>query len=468
MPMQTEQQQLPPRKVWFKTYGCQMNYHDSERMMHHLSNVNFTKTEEQSEADLLVFNTCAVRDLANQKFYSHVGETKKLRNQKEKEVKIAISGCIAQTEGKELLKKYPQIDFTFGTDVIDNISEMVFRSFAGDDRFSINTWDKSSDYSIETKVTHDNPQAFINIMKGCDKFCSYCIVPFTRGREKSRKLLEVKKDIERLVEHSGVQEVMLLGQNVNSFGKENKENFADLIIALEDIKGLEIVRYTTSHPYDVTPEMISIHKYAKKLAPHLHLPVQSGSNTVLKRMLRQYSVEHYLNLIAQLKEANPHMVITSDIIAGFPNETEQEHQETAELLKNAKFDSIFSYAFSVRRGTKAARMQDVLTDDIRGKRLRELQLLQLQIQEQSRKDMVGKTYKVLVDGQSDMKGIKKWKGRTPCNRLVHFLPNADEQNLQWHWVDVKITNATALSCQGEFVFDYGKVAPNTSHDPRKA
>lgn len=456
--------QIPPRKVWFKTYGCQMNYHDSERMMHHLSNVNFTRTEEQSDADLLVFNTCAVRDLANQKFYSHVGETKKLR--KQKDVKIAIAGCIAQTEGQELLKKYSQIDFTFGTDVIDNVAEMVFRSFAGDDRFSINTWDKSSDYSIETKVNHNHPQAFINIMKGCDKFCSYCIVPFTRGREKSRRLSEIKKDVERLVEHSGVQEVMLLGQNVNSFGKENSETFADLIISLEDIKGLEIVRYTTSHPYDVTPEMIKIHKYAKKLAPHLHLPIQSGSNTVLKRMLRQYSVEHYLDLIEQLKEANPHMVITSDIIAGFPNETENEHADTLKLLKLANFDNIFSYAFSVRRGTKAAKMQDVLTDEIRGKRLRELQLLQLSIQESGRKNMIGKTFKILVDGQNDMKGISKWKGRTPCNRLVHFVNPLESDSLMWNWVDVKITSATALSCQGELTHIYGKQAPQTEHGPR--
>lgn len=458
------EQQFPPRKVWFKTYGCQMNYHDSERMMHHLGAVNFSKTDSQEDADLLVFNTCSVRDLANQKFYSHVGETKKLKQ--EKPVKIAVAGCIAQTEGKELLKKYPQIDFAFGTDVIDNISEMLFRSYAGDDRFSVNTWDKSSNYSIETKVAPGQPQAFINIMKGCDKFCSYCIVPFTRGREKSRRLLEIKKDIERLVEFSGIQEVMLLGQNVNSFGKENNESFSDLIHALEDIKNLEIIRYTTSHPYDVTPDMIEVHRTSKKLAPHLHLPVQSGSNTVLKRMLRQYSVEHYLNLLSQLREANPNMVITSDIIAGFPNETEREHTETLELLKNAKFDSIFSYAFSVRRGTKAARMQDVLTEEVRHKRLREIQLLQLEIQADVRKNMVGRTFKILVDGQSDMKGVKKWKGRTPCNRLVHFDISNEAESLLWSWVEVTVTSATALSCQGKLVHNYGKRAPQTTHDPK--
>lgn len=460
IPIESNKVSFPARKVWVKTYGCQMNYHDTERMMHHLSNLNFTQTETQSDADLLIFNTCAVRDLANQKFYSHVGETKKLKQEK----KIAIAGCIAQTEGKELLKKYPQIDFTFGTDVIDNVAEMVYRSYTGDDRFSVNTWDKTSDYSIETKITHGQPQAFVNIMKGCDKFCSYCIVPFTRGREKSRRAKEIKKDIERLVEFSGVQEVSLLGQNVNSFGKEHHETFTDLVMSLEDIKGLELVRYTTSHPYDVTPEMIAMHKDAKKLAPHLHLPVQSGSNSVLKRMLRQYSVEHYLDLLAQLRKANPEMVITSDIIAGFPNETDQEHRETLLLLEKAQFDSIFSYAFSVRRGTKAARMDDVLTDDIRGKRLREIQLAQLLIQANVRASMVGKIYKVLVDGESDMKGVKKWKGRTPCNRLVHFISN-DVQDLKWHWLDVKITSATALSCQGELIFNHGNMSPQTSHQP---
>lgn len=443
---------FPARKVWFKTYGCQMNYHDTERMLHHLKELNFTPTPEQQEADLLIFNTCAVRDLANQKFYSHVGETKKLKtNDVDRRVRVAVAGCVAQTEGQELLKKYQQIDFTFGTDVIDNVAEMVYRSYAGDDRFSINTWDKSSDYSIETKVTHGQPTAFVNIIKGCDKFCSYCIVPFTRGREKSRKVIDIVKDVTRLVEHSGVQEITLLGQNVNSFGKDQGETFAQLLWALEEIDGLRLVRYTTSHPYDVTDELIAVHSKAKKLAPHLHLPVQSGSNTVLKRMLRQYSVEHYLSLLEKLRIANPSMVISTDIIAGFPNETEAEHQATLTLLEKARFDFIYSYAFSVRRGTKAARMPDVLTDDIRGKRLREIQQFQLAIQAQVRAQMVGQEYVLLVDGKNEMKGELKWKGRTPCNRIVHFAASQNQLSLQWKWVKVWITSATALSCQGEFL-----------------
>jgi tRNA-2-methylthio-N6-dimethylallyladenosine synthase len=452
--------EFPPRKVWVKTYGCQMNYHDTERLLSHLSTLNFTATEDQSDADLVLFNTCAIRDLANQKFYSHLGETKKLKDEKKPQfkegVKIGVGGCIAQTEGTELIKKYDQLDFAFGTDVIDNISEMVYRTYAGDSKFSVNTWDRSNDYSIDTKITHDTPQAFVNIIKGCDKFCSYCIVPFTRGREKSRKLSEIVKDVSRLVEYSGIQEVTLLGQNVNSFGKENGESLGQLIHALNEINGLEIIRYTTSHPYDMSDELIAAHGACKKLANHVHLPVQSGSNTVLQRMLREYTVEHYLGLLEKLRKANPEIVISSDIIAGFPNETEEEHRDTLKLLDAAQYDFIYSYAFSARKGTKAARMKDILTEDVRGRRLREIQAHQLKIQEAVRADMVGKTFRMLVDEKNTFKNETKWKGRTNCYRIVHFKPENEEIDYKWHWVDVKVTSATALSCQGELVRDLGK------------
>ncbi|MDH4467454.1 MAG: tRNA (N6-isopentenyl adenosine(37)-C2)-methylthiotransferase MiaB [Bacteriovoracaceae bacterium] len=447
---------FPHRKVWIKTYGCQMNYHDTERLLHHLEKLNFAPVEKEEDADLLIFNTCAVRDLANQKFYSHLGETKKFKDKnRTKEVKVAVGGCVAQTEGKELLKKYPQLDFAFGTDVIDNIGDMVYRTYAGDEKFSITTWDKTNDYSIETKIAPGTPQAFVNIIKGCDKFCSYCIVPFTRGREKSRRLQEVVNDVKKLVEYSGIQEITLLGQNVNSFGKDNSETFAQLLSALDEVHGLELIRYTTSHPYDVSDELIAAHGTLKKLAPHLHLPVQSGSNSVLERMLREYTVEHYLELLEKLRKAKPGMIISSDIIAGFPNETESEHRDTMKLLDQAQFDFIYSYAFSVRRGTKAARMEDILTDDIRGRRLREIQAHQLGIQGKLRAEMVGKTYRLLVDGESKMHGITKWKGRTTCNRIIHLTNIPENVSLKWHWLDVKVTSATSLSCQGEMIEDYG-------------
>lgn len=456
--------EFPPRKVWMKTYGCQMNYHDSERIMSHLDKLNFTKTDEQSEADLVIFNTCAVRDLANQKFYSHLGETKKLKANADinpetglkKDVIVAAGGCIAQTEGKDLISKYKQLDFAFGTDVVDNIGEMVYRAYAGEKKFAVTSWDRSDNYSIETKITHGSPMAFVNIIKGCDKFCSYCIVPFTRGREKSRRLDEVVKDVRRLVEHSGVQEVMLLGQNVNSYGKDNGESLGQLIMELEKVEGLQRLRYTTSHPYDVTDDLVDAHRHSKKLANHLHLPVQSGSNTVLQRMLREYTVEHYLTLLKKMREANPEMIISSDIIAGFPNETEEEHQATLKLLEDAQFDFIYSYSFSARKGTKAARMNDVLTDDIRGKRLREIQAKQLEIQGKIRQGMIGKTYRILVEEKGLSKGVTKWTGRTSCYRLVHFEPETPEQDYQWHWVDVEIISATALSTQGRIIKDHGK------------
>jgi tRNA-2-methylthio-N6-dimethylallyladenosine synthase len=457
--------EFPPRKVWMKTYGCQMNYHDSERIMSHLSGLNFTKTEEQSEADLVIFNTCAVRDLANQKFYSHLGETKKLKTNPDvdpetglkKNVIVAAGGCIAQTEGKDLISKYKQLDFAFGTDVVDNIGEMVYRAYAGEKKFAVTSWDRSDNYSIETKITHGSPMAFVNIIKGCDKFCSYCIVPFTRGREKSRRLDEVVKDVKRLVEFSGVQEVMLLGQNVNSYGKDNGESLAQLIMELEKIEGLQRLRYTTSHPYDVTDDLVEAHRHAKKLANHLHLPVQSGSNSVLQRMLREYTIEHYLDLIKKMRQANPEMIISTDIIAGFPNETEEEHQATMKLLDDAQFDFIYAYAFSARKGTKASRMSDVLNDDIRGRRLREIQEKQLKIQANIRQGMIGKTYRILVEEKGLSKGVLKWTGRTSCYRLVHFEPETPESDYQWHWVDVEITSATALSTQGKIIKDLGKV-----------
>jgi tRNA-2-methylthio-N6-dimethylallyladenosine synthase len=450
---------FPPRKVWMKTYGCQMNYHDTDRILSHLKNLNFTHCEEVDDADLVLFNTCAVRDLANNKFYSHLGNMKHQKATKKDNLVVGVGGCVAQTEGKELVKKYKHLDFAFGPDTIDSINDMVYRTYAGDSKFVINSWDRSENFSIETKVSHTTPQAFVNIIKGCNKYCTYCIVPYTRGKERSRRVEEVVEDIRRLVQYQGVQEVTLLGQNVNSYGKENGESLAQLILELENIDGLEIIRYTTSHPYDISDELIMVHGISKKLSKHLHLPVQSGSNTVLKRMNREYTIEHYLDRVNKLREVQPEIVVSTDIIAGFVNETQAEHEDTLKLLTDAKFDFIYSYAYSKRNKTRAARMEDHLTDDIRGARLREIQAHQLKIQAVVRKEMEGKTFRILVEGKNTFKGETKWKGRTNCNRIIHFLPQDPEVNLQWNWVDVKVISTTALSCQGEMITSLGKKIP---------
>lgn len=446
---------FPPRKVWMKTFGCQMNYHDTERILAHLGNLNFSRTQDLVDADLVLFNTCAVRDLANQKFYSHLGEIKHIKKDNQGLV-VGMGGCVAQTEGKALMKKYKHLDFAYGTDVIDTINDMVYRTYAGESKFMVNSWDRSSNFSIETKINHGTPQAFVNIIKGCNKYCSYCIVPYTRGKEKSRKMAEIVADVTKLVKYQGIQEVTLLGQNVNSFGKENGESLAGLLTELDKIVGLELIRYTTSHPYDVSDELIAAHGTLKKLSNHLHLPVQSGSKTVLERMLREYTPEHFLELCRKLRAANPNIVISSDIIVGFVDETEDEHNATLDLLEAAQFDFIYSYTYSKRNKTRAADYTDSLDPKVKSTRLRQLQAFQLEIQAKSRVKLVGQKFTVLVEGTTNMKGIKKWKGRTNCNRITHFLPLEETANYLWNWVDVEITEASALSCQAKIIKVHGK------------
>ncbi len=436
--------EFPERKVWHKTFGCQMNYHDSERILAYLKDLNFSSCDSVEDADLVLFNTCAIRDLANKKFYSQLGEIKHLK-EKKASLKVGICGCVSQTEGQELIKKYRHLDFAFGTDVIDKINEIIYRLYKTNERFFVLDWDHADEYSIETKITHGSPQAFVNIIKGCNNFCSYCIVPFTRGREKSRTISEIVLDVQNLVSNHGITEVTLLGQNVNSFGKERDESLAKLLYKLDEIDGLKLIRYTTSHPCDLSDELIEAHQKVKKLANHLHLPVQSGSNSVLKRMKRKHSIEHYFVLLEKLRKANPKLVISSDIIVGFPNETQEEYLDTIKLLDIACFDFIYSYQFSPRKGTAAYNMEDRLPKEEKRKRLIELQKHQLEIQAKLRVKMVGETFRVLVE-DFDIK-TKKYSGRSSCNRIIHFsAPN--DLDLKWKWVDVEVISATALSSQG--------------------
>ncbi|MBF0360744.1 MAG: tRNA (N6-isopentenyl adenosine(37)-C2)-methylthiotransferase MiaB [Oligoflexia bacterium] len=454
------------KKVFLKTYGCQMNEHDSERMLANLKEIDFISTNIKEEADLVLFNTCAIRDHANAKFYSHIGEIRALKLKRPSTI-IAVGGCISQVEGEELLKRYPHIDIAFGPDNLHKITEMVLAvSHQNKKRQKIfdNSFDTSSTYSIkDTKFVHGNPKAYVTIMKGCDNYCSYCIVPYTRGREKSRPMMEVVDDVKRLVEFHGIDEVMLLGQNVNSFGrKENKENkdssenFVSLLRKLEMISGLKLLRYTSSHPRDVSDELICFHGESKKLADHLHLPVQSGSNVVLEQMNRGYSVEHYLGLLEKLKKANPRLKISSDIIVGYPGESEEEYQKTLNFLQQTQFDFIYSYAFSPRPGTKAFDLPQSksISREEKSKRLHHLQLQQLSIQEHVRREMIGEVERVLVDGRNKRNDADSlmWRGRASNLRIVHFNPREEDRDFdfKWKWVEVKITSSTALSSKGDF------------------
>ena len=343
--------------------------------------------------------------------------------------------------------------------MIDRVGEIVIRVLQGENKILVTSFDTRKEYSLETQISHSNPQAFVNIIKGCDKFCSYCIVPFTRGREKSRRKEEIVSDVRRLVEEKGVGEITLLGQNVNSFGKEHGETLAELLLDLEKINGLHLIRYTTSYPSDFTDELIAVHGQSKKLAKHLHLPVQSGSDSILARMKRGHTVENYLEIVEKLRAAQREIVLTTDIIVGFPGESEQEFQETLNLIRLVGYDSIYSYKFSARDGTKAAKMSDVIPLKIKNERLQILQQEQNAIQHKLRQELVGRRMCLLTADKSIKKGVLKWMGRTSCNRIVHYPSNQTKDQHLWHWVEVEIDSATTFSLRGKLLRDFGRMPP---------
>ncbi|MBF0206012.1 MAG: tRNA (N6-isopentenyl adenosine(37)-C2)-methylthiotransferase MiaB [Oligoflexia bacterium] len=464
------------KKVYLRTYGCQMNLHDSERLLSLLAEINYDRCDRGEDADLILFNTCAIRDHANSKFYSHLGEIKRIKLANP-QLLVGVGGCIGELEGAKLLAKFKYLDFVFSPDTLEKIPQII-STFEKKERSSApvllsNQCSLQEKFSFkDTKIVNKGPRAFVAIMKGCNNFCSYCVVPYTRGRERSRPLMEVFDDVLRLVEVEGVQEVTLLGQNVNSYSPDDVNNthnvcdvrdvrnvqvFVDLLRKLEEIDGLRIIRYTTSHPRDMSDELIQWHGSSNKLSKHLHLPVQSGSNNILAKMNRGYTIEHYLRLLEKLRTYQKEIVISSDMICGYPNETEDEHISNLTLLDLAQFDFIYSYAFSPRPGTAAALIVDHLSDEIRSQRLRELQLKQLAIQEKIRSKMVGKKYLVLVDGVD--KRQQKLKGRTNCMRIVHFTPETEIpfggasqlQRYLWKWVEVEVSSSTAISAQAHLL-----------------
>ncbi len=405
---------------------------------------------------------------------------------------IGMGGCVGQLERSQLFRRAPYLDLVFGTDAIDQLPELIQRVRNGETRVVSADFDRSSVYSTRTKL-HGQPgqkkiAAFVNIIKGCDKHCAFCIVPTTRGREKSRKIDEVVEDIAALV-GQGVREVTLLGQNVNSFGKGNvnerqrepmelhnpigkvgpkagEENFPQLLRAIDSdprCVDLKRIRFTSSHPLDFSDELVDCYAPSEmggvgRLAPHLHLPVQSGSNPVLKRMGRFHQIETYITQMQRLREINPEIGLSTDLIVGFPGETEEQFQETLRLLDVVQYDNIYAFAYSPRPGTRAAAMPDDVPDDVKNRRLNELLKYQLVIAEKRYASRIGKVMEILVEGEAKNQGLmagraeteshRVWSGRTGCNRVVNFVAGTNE-NLIGRFVPVRITGATSLSLQGE-------------------
>ncbi len=407
-------------KAYIRTYGCQMNKHDSEKMAGILAaSCRMELTDELDEADLIVFNTCCIRQHAENRLYSNVAALKSLKSQRP-ELIIAVAGCLAQRDGTELQEKLPHVDLVFGPDAIDKLPNLI-RTYRKKGYCSPQTEFVSKPNLLQLPTKRENDyHAWLAITTGCNNFCSYCVVPYVRGREKSLPLESIVKEVERLAAE-GVTEVTLLGQNVNSYGTDlyGVPQFANLLEKISNIKAIKRIRFTTSHPKDLTSEVIEVVAEKENVCPHFHLPVQSGSNKILKAMRRGYTREHYLDLIERIRSNIPDVSITTDVMVGFPGETEEDFCQTLDLLKKAEFDHAYTFIYSPRLGTKAAEMSNQVSNEAKSKRFRKLTEEVACLARKANQKMVGETYCVYVEGKSK-KGENNLVGRTTTNKLIHF------------------------------------------------
>lgn len=406
------------KKFYIKTYGCQMNELDTEVMAGELLGRGLAKTEDESEADLLILNTCSIRDLAERKAMGKLGQ---LGKNKEKKRIIGVTGCMANAKKETLFHKLPHIDFVLGTNNIHDLNNVL------DDVISTGRQACKTDDHFKHELNYlaakrdDKIKAYISIIRGCDKFCTYCVVPYTRGPESSRPPEEIIKEC-RLLAEQGYREITLLGQNVNSYGKDKAEwncLFHDLLYQLDKIPGIERIRFMTSHPVDITRELMEAIRDLKSLCEFVHFPMQAGSNRILKKMHRIYTAEQYLEKVALLKEIVPGVSLGTDIIVGFPTETDEEFEETYRLMKEIEYSIAFIYTYSPRKGTPAMRWKDDVPERVKEERLKRLMELQDEISSKQRQQMLGSTVEVLVE-QFLEKDRMLLKGRSRCWKNVLF------------------------------------------------
>ncbi len=433
------------KKYFLRTYGCQMNVHDSEEIKAILENLGYTETDELEDSDIVVLNTCAIRENAHDKVFGYLGRCKHLKATTKKDLIVCIGGCMAQEEVvvNELKTKHPYVDIIFGTHNIHELATMI--KDVGKERQDIKVYSiegnvyENIDYKRDSKIT-----AWVNIMYGCDKFCTYCIVPYTRGKQRSRRACEIVREVEKLVSE-GYQEVTLLGQNVNAYGKdlENEMTFAGLLEAVAKTN-IPRVRFVTSHPWDFTDEMITTIAKYPNIMPYIHLPLQSGSSRILKLMGRRYTKEEYLELFDKMKKKIPGVAISTDIIVGFPGETESDFEETLEVVKHCKYDGAYTFIFSPRVGTPAASMPDDTPLKEKEDRLHRLNELVNSYSLENNQKLLNKTVPVLIQGISE-KGSNKVYGYTDTMKLVNVVGSKD---LIGKIVNVTITDAKSFSLDG--------------------
>ena len=434
------------KKYFLRTYGCQMNVHDSEAIRSYLEKLGFSNTLNIEEANIVVLNTCAIRENARDKVIGFLGKCKYLKKNRD-DFKIVLAGCM--TEQPDFIsivqKNHPYVDIVIGTHNLYDLPKLIIDSFK---KQTIEVYSNSDEiiegmnYIRDSKIT-----AWVNIMYGCDKFCTYCIVPYTRGRERSRKKEDILEEVQEL-KRKGYKEITLLGQNVNAYGKDIGISFADLLESVAKTK-IERVRFVTSHPWNFTDEMIDVIAKYDNIMPYIHLPLQSGSNTILKKMNRRYTKEEYLNLYHKMKERIPGVSITTDIIVGFPGETEEDFLETLDVVNKCEYDGAYTFIFSKREGTPAAKMIDNTPLSVKEERLQRLNNLVNSYSLKNNQKLLGKIVQVLVIDESE-KDSSKVYGYTDTMKLVNISGNKD---IIGKIVNVKITDAKSFSLDGEYIED---------------
>ncbi|MDY0044629.1 MAG: tRNA (N6-isopentenyl adenosine(37)-C2)-methylthiotransferase MiaB [Syntrophales bacterium] len=435
-------------QYYIYTFGCQMNVNDSEKAASLLEKEGYVQTSEVEKADLIIVNTCSVRDKAEQKVHSLLGRLRRLKNGENTAI-IGVMGCLAQQWGKGFFKRCPHINFVCGTHNIHRIPSLVKEAQLRKkyiEAVNFNGHVPSLDLCVP--ASKGKISSYVTIMQGCNNFCSYCIVPYVRGREESRPSGDIIREVQRLTE-KGVQEIILLGQNVNSYGQtlEEETGFPELLGKIRDLHSVNRIRFTTSHPKDFSDDLINSFAEIDELCEHIHLPVQSGCNEVLEKMRRRYTVEEYLAKVERLRSICPDISITSDVIVGFPGEEEKYFQKTIDLVKKVRFDNIFSFKYSDRPGVASQRFSDKIPEDMKNKRLALLQDIQAKLTLEKNRAQEGKTEQVLVEGTS--KGSDAdIMGRTRGNRIVNFKGSS---RLIGKTVQVKILRGYAHSLRGEMI-----------------
>jgi tRNA-2-methylthio-N6-dimethylallyladenosine synthase len=464
---------LPATKAFFlmsakhfflHTIGCQMNVYDSEQIAMRLATLGYEQTASMDRADLIIVNTCTVRAKAEQKAFSLLGRLARMKRRNRRLI-IGVGGCVAQQEGQKILERMPCIDLVFGTQAIDRLPGMIQQIETRRCRIVDVHMDEAPGMPEFLAGPQAESQAskFVTIMRGCDNYCAYCVVPFVRGRETSREPRGILREIRALVEN-GVREVTLLGQNVNSYGqKQNLGTFPELLASINEIEGLIRIRFTTSHPKDLSSDLIAAFRDLDKLCPHIHLPVQSGSNRILKRMNRKYTKEQYLDKVAKLRDTCSEIAITSDMIVGFPGETEADFEQTLDLVKTVEYDGLFAFQYSDRPRAPSVSLPHKISEPLKRERLQILLDLQEKFTKRKHKALVGSTQLILTDGLSKKQvsgepqstgEALQWTGRTITNKIVNFYVDerrANSESLSGKLIGVRIDKAFSHSLFGKAI-----------------